>query len=139
MVDPDDAERQRVLELLRAGANQQLDDAQHEELQLYRNDRPELVRDCVQQILAGQSHARNSPWLARIDADRTLAQRQRSRGIVRFRVMSGISLAAALIAFAFWPPLAFLFFPLLLLVYAGGEIYWALKNAKRDPYRDIQQ
>ena len=131
-----DPEEARVGELLQRVRADQASDAEREELALYVADRPELAPRVQQQQQAAQL---GGTWLARVEADRKLAEAESTPLVKAER---GLGLAMTIGGFALLPvmPAA----SVIGMLGGAALLTWSytrvrLKTFKDDPYRDIDK
>lgn len=138
--DEHDPEADRIAELMtrtRAGG---ATEAEREELAMYLEDRPDLARRIAEQHRESQRKVElGGTWLARVDADRRLAEAESTPLVKAER---GLGLGLTIAGFALTP-----FAPLLSvigLVSGAGLLTWSftrvrLATYKDDPYRDVKK
>lgn len=132
----DDPEQQRLDELIARVASAQASDAEREELEMYAAERPEIVERLRH---AATKTALGEGWLARVEADRRLRQRE-SSPLAQLERSTGMGMLIAGVV------LGLVGSPLAPIGWIGGVgmLTWSvvrvrLRTHKDDPYRDIEE
>lgn len=142
--DERDPEAERVAELMTRTQGGTASDAEKEELAMYLEDRPDLAARIAASVAEKRREDERQAelggtWLARVDADRRLAEAE-STPLVRAE--RGLGLGLTIAGFALSP-----FTPVLSMVGLIGGIgllTWSftrvrLSTYKDDPYKDIDK
>lgn len=139
-----DPEATRVAELLTRTQSGTASEAEREELAMYLEDRPDLAARIARRVAAEREQAARQAelggtWLARVDADRRLAEAESTPWVKAER---GVGLGLTIAGFALTP-----FSPVLSmvgLIGGVGLLTWSftrirLATYKDDPYRDVDK
>lgn len=130
-----EAEQERLHQLVHRVGQDDATDAEVEELKLYLQDNPALVRQVRDEVVLRKF---GGGWLERLEADQAIVEQER-RPVVRAERGVGLGLMALGFLGSFFHPVAGVGVLAGMVLLLFSFIRTGVSGARRDPYRDVDQ